>query len=100
MKQKIANKLNTAKIGTGILKAKHYSFIIFLVVVASIYGFIMFRITTLSNIHPSEEAISSQVNAAKIPKIDERVVAQLKSLQDNSVNVKSLFDQTRSNPFQ
>lgn len=77
-----------------------YSLAIFLVFVGLIYGFILFRINSLGAVEPSPDAVTSQVKAAQIPHIDEAVVKQLESLQDNSVSVKALFDQARSNPFQ
>lgn len=77
-----------------------YSFLIFLVFVAGLYSFVIFRVNTLSNTEPSEAAVSSQAKTAQNLHIDTAVVKQLKSLQDNSVSVQALFDQARSNPFQ
>ena len=94
------NKLDLEKLNAHFRSARRYSFVAFLLVVVSIYGFVLLRITSLSNIEPSDDAVSSQVNAASIPKIDQSVVNQLKSLQDNSVNVQSLFEQARTSPFQ
>jgi hypothetical protein len=81
-------------------RVRRYSFALFLVFVALIYGFVLLRINTLSNVQPSSDAVTSQVQAARIPHIDKSVVQQLQSLQDNSVSVKSLFNQARANPFQ
>jgi hypothetical protein len=79
---------------------KKYSLIIFVVFVSVLYGFLLLRIDTLSNAQPSADSVSGQVKAASIPKISQTLVNQLKSLQDNSVNVKTLFNQARNNPFQ
>jgi hypothetical protein len=79
---------------------KRYGFPIFLVFVGLIYGFVLLRVNILSNTQPSDAAVSSQVKAAAIPNIDQDVISQLQSLQDNSVSVKALFNQARSNPFQ
>lgn len=79
---------------------RRYAFIIFVVFVAFLYGFLAYRINSLGNVQPSSNAVNSQVNAAQIPHIDQSVVKQLQSLQDNSVNVQTLFNQARSNPFQ
>ncbi len=81
-------------------KLRRYSLLSFVLLIGLIYGFLLFRINTLSGQQPSEVAISQQIKAAKIPQIDKAVVKQLESLQDNSVNVKTLFNQARSNPFQ
>ena len=81
-------------------KLRRYSLISFIILIGLIYGFLLLRINTLSSQKPSEEAIAKQVKAAKIPQIDKEVVKQLESLEDNSVNVQTLFNQARSNPFQ
>jgi len=88
------------KLTANAQKFRRYSLIIFIVFVGLLYGFILFRINTLNSQEPSEAAISSQVKAAKIPHIDLSVIKQLETLQDNSVNVKALFNEARSNPFQ
>jgi hypothetical protein len=93
--QLIVNKLSIIS-----RRLHRYSFILFLIIVAALYGFIMLRISSLSNTEPTPDAISSQVQAARIPHIEQSVVNQLQSLQDNSVSVQALFDQARSNPFQ
>lgn len=87
--------------GMAVLKqVQRYSLVLFLVFVLLIYGFIFLRINSLSNVQPSNDAVSSQVKAARIPHIEQSVVKQLQSLQDNSVSVQTLFNQARSNPFQ
>ncbi len=77
-----------------------YRFFIFLIFVALLYGFVLLQINNLSGAEPSSEAVSSQVQAAQIPHIDQSVIQQLQSLQNNSVSVQALFNQARSNPFQ
>lgn len=81
-------------------KARGWSLIGFLALIVLLYGFVLLKINTLSNAQPSEDSITSQVKAARVPHIDQTVVSQLKSLHDNSVSVQALFDQSRSNPFQ
>lgn len=88
------------KLNAGLAKLRRFSFLAFLIFVGLIYGFLVLRINSLSNMEPTDTAVSSQVKAARVPKIDEEVVQQLKSLQDNSVSVQSLFDEARNNPFQ
>lgn len=76
-----------------------YRSIIFLLVLASLYGFILWRINVLSSAPPSQADLSSAEKQASSPHISESVVQKIKSLQDNSVNVQTLFDQARNNPF-
>ncbi len=88
------------KMLANVQRLRPYSFIIFLVFVTLLYGFVLLRIHSLSTVEPSSNDVSSQVKAARIPHIDQAVVNQLQSLQNNSVSVKALFNQARSNPFQ
>ena len=81
-------------------KIMRYSLPIFIIFVALIYTFVVFRIHSLSSAQPSDAEVQKQVQAAQIPHIDKAVVQQLESLQDNSVNAQALFNQARSNPFQ
>ena len=81
-------------------RLRRYNVLLFLAFVALLYGFILLRVNTLTNAEPSSDSVSSQVQAAHVPRIDPAIVKQLQSLQDNSVSVKSLFNQARNNPFQ
>lgn len=80
-------------------KARQFSALAFIIFVAVLYGFVLLRINSLSNQQPSPDSVTSQVQAARVPHIDQSVVKQLESLHDNSVNVQALFNQARSNPF-
>ena len=79
---------------------RRYIFVIFVLFVAGLYSFVLFRVNSLSHAQPVASDVTSQVKAAAIPHIDQAVVKQLQSLQDNSVSVQALFNQARSNPFQ
>jgi hypothetical protein len=79
---------------------RKYSIAIFIVFIGILYGFLLFQISSLSNAQPTSEAVSGQVKAAQIPHINQSVVNQLQTLQNNSVNVQALFNQARNNPFQ
>lgn len=90
-------KASLLKLG---VQLRRYSLAIFLTIVGLTYSFIIFQINSLSSAQPSPDAVSSQIKGTQAPKIDPQLVQQLESLQDNSVNVQTLFDQARSNPFQ
>lgn len=103
MKQPAAiNRLKavTIKMQIVVRKIRPYRLFIFLAFVGLIYAFLLLQIRSLNNIQPSSDTVTSQVRAARLPHIDQNVVQQLKSLQDNSVSVQALFNQARSNPFQ
>ena len=83
----------------GLNRIKPYRYIIFFIFISLLYGFIILRISAYSSAEPSQAAIDSKVQATRSLYIDEDVVKQLRSLQDNSVSVQALFDEARSNPF-
>jgi hypothetical protein len=64
-----------------------------------IYAFLAWRISVLGNAEPSANA-TAQTATAHVVKVDPEVLSKIQQLQDNSVNVKSLFNSARSNPFQ
>jgi hypothetical protein len=77
-----------------------YAVILFFVLVAGVYGFVVLRINSLSNAQPSDSDVAAQSTATPVPRIDPKVAQQLQDLEDNSVNVQTLFEQARNNPFQ
>lgn len=79
---------------------KRYVAILFLLLVAAVYSFILLQISSLSNAQPSPGAANAQAQASATPHIDPNVIKQIQNLQDHSVNVQTLFNQARNNPFQ
>jgi nitrate reductase NapE component len=71
---------------------------LFLLLVAGVYGFVVWRISVLQDAQPSSSSVNAQVQAA--PHIDPTTISKVKQLQDNSVSVQTLFNQARQNPFQ
>lgn len=73
--------------------------LLFLILVACVYGFVGLRVMNLRNQQPDQSAVSSATTITQ-PHIDQATVDKIKQLQDNSVNVQALFNQARQNPFQ
>ena len=80
--------------------SKKYLPLLFCLLLLLVYGFLAYRINVFSNQAPSVNDINTQSRTSQVPHIDQATLTQLKNLQDNSVNVKSLFNDARSNPFQ
>ena len=78
---------------------RRYMAISFFVFLAMVYGFLVFRINSLSSQTPNDSAISAQLKASSSPHIDQSVIDKIQQLQDNSVQVKTLFNNVRKNPF-
>lgn len=79
-------------------KIAPYVPLVFFVLVATVYGIVLLRITMLSNAQPDPSAVSTQISELT-PHIDKNAANKLQSLEDNSVNVQSLFNDARGNPF-
>lgn len=79
-------------------KLSRYRILLFVVFVAAVYGFISYKIFTLSSPTTDSSSVDTQVTSLT-PHIDVKIVDQLESLKDNSVNVKTLFEKARQNPF-
>lgn len=89
-----------AKILPILQKVKRYMPIIFIIFLATTYGFLIFRINALSQAEPSDESVTEVLSTVKRPKVSQTDVDKLQQLQDNSVDVQTLFKHARDNPFQ
>ncbi|HSH18723.1 MAG TPA: hypothetical protein VK978_05065 [Candidatus Saccharimonadales bacterium] len=78
---------------------RRYTPLLFLLFLVSIYGFLCWRILSLSGTQPDPAAVSAELKTVGVPKVDEEVVRKMEQLKDNSVSVQTLFDEARSNPF-
>lgn len=95
------NSESLRQLGKGLLAGfLRYSTILFFVLVAAVYGFIVLRINLLSSAQPSQSDIDAQTTSTPVPRIDPKVAEQLQQLKDNSVNVQTLFQEARNNPFE
>jgi len=78
-------------------KINAYKILLFFLVVASLYGYIIWRINAFSNTPASQS--ESNAKAVTQPHIDPDTLAKIQNLQDNSVSVQTLFNDARQNPF-
>lgn len=88
-----------AKIVPIINKLKRYVPVIFIVFVSLILGFLITRISTYAQTEPSEDAVTEKLTTVQRPKIDENALKKIEQLEDQNIDVKSLFQQARENPF-
>lgn len=80
-------------------KLKKYTVVIFIVVVALVFGFLVLRIKNYSSTEPTEEAVTEKLTTVQRPKIDKNAISKIQQLEDQNVEVQSLFEQARDNPF-
>lgn len=99
MVMKIELKDITAKIQPLVQFIKRYIVFMFVITLFVIFGFFILRISQFSQIEPSDDAISEKLKTVQRPKIDNAVLDKIEQLNDQNIQVKSLFDQARNNPF-
>ncbi len=80
--------------------AYRHRVILFIVVSAGVFGFMLHRINVLANIEPSQMQIDEKVQEVKRVKIDEDAIRQIQELEDRNITLEALFDNGRENPFQ
>ncbi len=96
---KIDIKQLLKKIQPLVALLKRYTVFLYIMIVLIIFGLLVFRIRQYSNIEPSEDAIGEKLKTVQRPKIDKTVLEKIEQLKDQNIQVQSLFDQARNNPF-
>jgi len=96
---KIDIKKYLAQLSSLANKGKKYLGFMFVLVLLGLSGFLVFRINQLSHLEPSEDAVDEKLNASQRPKFDQATLDKIQQLQDQNVQVQSLFQQARDNPF-
>jgi hypothetical protein len=84
--------------GKALRRVRTYQAFLFFLIVASCYGFILWRINVYSNTPANLNEETAQIGSQ--PHVDPVTVKKILDLQDNSVSVQALFNQARQNPFQ
>lgn len=83
-----------------LFKLKQNAVFIFIILGLAIFGFLVLEIRTLASLEPSEEILEEKAGENRPVVIDEDSVETIKNLQEVNVEVKALFEQGRTNPFQ
>lgn len=78
---------------------KQYAVFIFIMGILFISVFFVFRINQYSRMEPTDDAIDQKLQTVQRPKVDQSVLDKIQQLQDQNVQVQTLFDQARDNPF-
>lgn len=97
MKNQLKDLLNKLKPLAGFMKT--YAVFIFFIIFLGLLGFLVFRINQYARIEPTEDAIQDKLKAVQRPRVDQSALDKIQQLQAQNVEVNSLFDQARKNPF-
>ena len=95
-------KLETNQLSTSLLtiakRVSRYRVLLFVVLVAVLYAYLALQINKATSVAPTPAEQLTSVKPS--PRIDPSLVQKLRQLQDNSVSVKALFNEGRTNPFE
>lgn len=92
-------KTISSKVTPFLRSLRHYLVLIFFVVLTGMYGFLIFRINSLTNTEPSEDALNEKLKSVQRPRIDQGAADTIKKLGDQNIEVQTLLKQARENPF-
>lgn len=76
----------------------HLLFIVTLAVLL-VYLFVVWQIRALATAEPSPDAETEALTQAKVPRIDQKTIDKIQSLENNSPQIQALFNNARNNPF-
>lgn len=77
---------------------RHLTFIV-TVLVLLVYLSVVWHIKTLATAEPTPDEEDQALVSTKVPKIDQKAINQIQSLENSSPALHSLFNQARNNPF-
>ncbi|HET7528975.1 MAG TPA: hypothetical protein VFJ84_01965 [Candidatus Saccharimonadales bacterium] len=91
--------LNLTKVFAGLTKkyGKHLAFAAVLAVLL-VYILVVFKISRLASAEPGGDQSTSTV--ITIPKVDQKTIEHIQTLESNNTQLHALFGQARDNPFQ
>ncbi len=84
----------------GVKKLRNYLGFIVIILVLLGFSFLVFEIRRLVISEPSDASISEELNNLRRPKVEQATIDKIKQLESNNIEVHSLFEQARNNPFQ
>jgi hypothetical protein len=73
--------------------------LIVIILFGGMYGYLIFTSGREAAKQPSDQKINEKYKGASRPKINENIAQQLYDLESSNIEVKTLFDEARSNPF-
>lgn len=76
-----------------------YTMLILFVVLSVMYGFLAYRINVLTQAEPSDELVAEKLNTGPRTKVDQTAVNKMRQLEKENIEVKTLFEDARNNPF-
>lgn len=88
-----------AKLTPILVNLKKYAVFMFVISVLIIYVVLVLFINTLASQEPNEDAVTERLKTVTRPRINEDTLIKIKQLEDQNIQVKTLFQDARDNPF-
>lgn len=66
---------------------------------AAMCGFIVWTSGQQALREPADGAVLDQISSSSRPKLDDNAAETLKNLEDQNIEIKALFEESRNNPF-
>lgn len=89
----------TYKISPLIDAIKRYRITLFIVLFFGIYVFLVLQISSYTSQEPDPAALAAQQQVTKRLTIDQDSIDRILELEEQDIEVKTLFEQARQNPF-
>lgn len=87
------------KLATTTAFVKRFRFLLVFLVFSAMFGYVIMQVNAVTSREPSETEISKKATAAPRTKVDEQLVEEITSLEEQNVQVKTIFNDARKNPF-
>lgn len=79
--------------------AKRYRVIIFALFFLGLYGYLIMQISSLINSEPPQTVVTDKAQTIKRIRVDQKSIDSLLELEEENIEVKTLFQEARENPF-
>lgn len=78
---------------------KRFRFILVFVAFSIMYAYILTQVNAINAREPSDKQITDKATAAPRTKIDPELAKQITSLEEENIDIKTIFNEARKNPF-
>ena len=82
-----------------IVFAQRYIRFIYFVAFTSVCIFLVLQINRYASVEPTDDEVTEQLQTIQRPHIDADSINKIQQLQDQNVEVQTLFQDARDNPF-
>ena len=97
--KKFSLKELPAKLSPAISFVMRYVVFVYIIGMLLIFGFFVFRINQFTHTEPPDDAVQEKLQTVQRPRLDKSVLDKIQDLESQNIQVQSLFDQARNNPF-